>query len=158
MQFKEKRSQQKTIIKVSIFFFTLAFLLPGFDQRYQWSQVPIWLVISADVLVFLSYYLVFLTLRENSYAGRTIAVEEGQKVIETGPYRIVRHPMYVGVIILMLATPLALDSWWALIPAVLIIPTIIIRILDEEETLISELTGYADYRQKVRYRLIPRIW
>ena len=158
MQMKEKRIQQKAIIKFSILFFTLTFLLPGFDQRFGWSRVPVWLVIAADILLFLSYYLVFLTMRENSYAGRTVIVEEGQKVIDTGPYHWVRHPMYVGVILLLLATPLALDSWWALIPAALIIPTIVIRILDEENTLSSELSGYDDYRQRVRFRLIPGIW
>lgn len=158
MQMKEKRIQQKTIIKFSILFSTLAFLLPGFDQRFGWSYVPVWLVIAADIILFLSFYLVFLTMRENSYAGRTIEVEEGQKVIDTGPYRWVRHPMYAGVILLMLASPLALDSWWALIPAALIIPTIVIRILDEEIALSSELSGYDDYRQRVRFRLIPGIW
>jgi protein-S-isoprenylcysteine O-methyltransferase Ste14 len=158
MQMKEKRIQQKVIIKFSILFFTLTFLLPGFDQRFGWSRVPVWLMIAADILLFLSYYLVFLTMRENSFAGRTVIVEEGQKVIDTGPYHWVRHPMYVGVILLLLATPLALDSWWALIPAALIIPTIVIRILDEEITLSSELSGYDDYRQKVRFRLIPGIW
>jgi protein-S-isoprenylcysteine O-methyltransferase Ste14 len=158
MQMKEKRIQQKAVIKFSILFFTLSFLLPGFDQRFGWSRVPVWLVIAADILLFLSYYLVFLTMRENSYAGRTVIVEEGQKVIDTGPYHWVRHPMYVGVILLLLATPLALDSWWALIPAALIIPTIVIRILDEENTLSSELSGYDDYRQSVRFRLIPGIW
>ncbi len=158
MQMKEKRIQQKAVIKFSILFFTLSFLLPGFDQRFDWSRVPVWLVIAADLLLFLSYYLVFLTMRENSYAGRTVIVEEGQNVIDTGPYRWIRHPMYAGVILLMLATPLSLDSWYALIPAVLIIPTLIIRILDEESTLSSELPGYDDYRKKVHSRLIPGVW
>lgn len=158
MRMKEKRTEQKLILKFSILFFTLTFLLPGFDRRWGWSKVPVWLVITASVFIFLSYTIIFLTMRENSYLGRTIEVDKDQQVISSGPYAIVRHPFYSGTILMFLATPLALGSWWALIPALLIIPTMIIRILDEEKALSSELLGYTEYLDKVKWRLVPGIW
>jgi len=159
MHMREKEAQQKLIVKLTYIPFILAFMLPGFDKRFGWSDVPLGIVIAADVLVVLGYGIIFLVFRENSYASRIVEVEQEQTVIQSGPYAIVRHPMYVGVIILYTLTPLALGSWWAAIPIVLVvIPAIVARIFDEERLLIKGLKGYLEYVEKVRYRLIPGIW
>ena len=158
MQFSEKEDSQKTIIKLAYIPFLLAFILPGFDHRLGWSDVPAWLVILADILVLLGYFITMLVFKENQYASRIVEVEEEQEVIDTGPYAVVRHPMYVGALMLYVLTPLALGSYWAVIPAALIIPVIIARILDEERILSKDLAGYNEYKQKTRYRLIPGIW
>ncbi len=158
MRMREKRAEQKLIIQLSYPLFLLAYLLPGFDHRLGWSNVPPAVVIIADSLVFLGYGLVFLVFRENRYASRIVEVDQEQEVISSGPCAIVRHPMYVGTLLMYCLSPLALGSYWAVIPAVLIIPFIIARILTEEATLAKELKGYPEYMQKVKYRLIPGIW
>jgi protein-S-isoprenylcysteine O-methyltransferase Ste14 len=155
---REKEKEQKTIISVSSFIFLVGFLIPGFDYRFGWSDVPIYLVIVSDVLVLLGYLIFLLVIKENSYASRIIEVEENQEVITTGPYAVVRHPMYSGVMIMLLVTPLALGSFWAMV-AVFPVPFLIVgRILNEERVLSKELSGYEEYRQKIRYRLIPFVW
>ena len=158
MRMREKEKNQKLIVKFSTIFFLLAFILPGLDYRWGWSHVPLALVIIADILVLVSYGFVFRVFRENSYASRIVEVEKEQKVISSGPYAIVRHPMYTGTIIMYLFTPLALGSWWALIPALMIIPVIVARILNEEKLLANNLAGYTEYIQKVRFRLISGVW
>lgn len=158
MQFKEKEMQQKIIIRISVYIFAIGLLVPGFDYRFGWSNVPVWLVIAANVLVFAGYVLIFFVFKENSYASRIIEVSKEQKVISTGPYAVVRHPMYVGVIIMYLAMPIALGSYWAMIFYAPIIPIIIFRTLNEEKMLFKDLAGYKDYCKKVKYRLIPGIW
>ena len=158
MRFREKETTQKRVINFSLIWFLLAFVLPGFDYRFGWSNVPVWVVLAAALLVLLGYFMVFWVFRENSYASRVIEVAQGQKVIDTGPYALVRHPMYAGSIILYVFSPLALGSWWAMIPALPIIPVLIVRLLNEEEILLRDLPGYAAYRQKVRYRLLPGVW
>ncbi len=158
MRMREKEKNQKLIVKISTIFFLLAFILPGLDYRWGWSRVPLWLVLAADVIVFASYMMVFRVFRENSFAARTVEVDQGQKVISSGLYARVRHPMYTAVILMYLATPLALGSWWSLIPSLFIIPTLVLRILDEENVLARDLPGYAEYVQKVRWRLLPGIW
>ncbi len=155
---REKEEKQKKIISASTLLFVIGFLLPGLDKRFGWSEVPFELVIAANVLVFLGYIINALVLKENSYASRVVQVEKGQKVISTGSYSIVRHPMYVGVSIMFLATPIALGSYWALLPFLSIPYFIALRILNEEELLKKELPGYTEYCQKVRYRLIPSVW
>lgn len=155
---KEKASEQKTIIKLASLVILIAFILPGFDKRYGWSHLPVWAVILADVLVLTGYGIFFLVLKENSYAARTVEVESDQKVISSGPYAIVRHPMYVGVLLMYTLSPAALGSWISVLPALLIIPVLVLRILDEEKILLVELKGYGDYMQKTRYRLIPGVW
>ncbi len=104
------------------------------------------------------YFIVGLVFKENTYASRIVEVEQGQKVISTGPYGIVRHPMYVGVIIFYTFSPLALGSYWAMIPAIFVIPLLVARIIGEEKTLVAELDGYDEYTRKVRYRLVPGVW
>lgn len=158
MKFKEKETQEKTIIKIAQLFFFIGILIPGVDYRYGWSDVPVWLVIISNVIIFLGYMLVFFVFRENSYTSRIVEVDEKQKVITTGPYAFVRHPMYAGIIPMYLFIPLALGSYAALIFFVPVIILIIFRIFDEERLLLKDLKGYKEYYRKVKYRLIPGIW
>ena len=158
MRSKEKETEQRLIIAIMTVCFLFTFLVPGFDQRFGWSRVPVIMVIIADIVVLLGYGFVFLVLRENSYASRVIEVEKDQEVISSGPYAIVRHPMYLGVALMFLFTPLALGSFWALIPAVLMIFVLVPRIFNEEKVLQRDLDGYREYMQEVKYRLIPGIW
>lgn len=158
MKFREKEAKQKTAIRVALLVFVIGFLIPGLDHRYGWSNVPPEMVIAADALAFLGYMVCFLAFRENSYAGRTIEVVKGQTVISTGPYAIIRHPMYFGTILMYMATPIALGSYWALPPFLLMLPVLVYRILNEEEVLRRELPGYREYCEKTRYRLLPLVW
>lgn len=158
MRMREKETAQKRIIRLSYVYFLIAFVLPGFDRRWDWSQVPAIVVILADALVVLGYGTFLLVMRENRYASRIIEVEQAQQVISSGPYAVVRHPMYVGVSLMYIASPLALGSYWAVVPAALIIPILVARILNEEKVLGQELKGYQEYMQKVRFRLIPGLW
>jgi protein-S-isoprenylcysteine O-methyltransferase Ste14 len=158
MRRKEKEAVQKLIVKILFVCTLLIFLLPGFDRRFGWSNVRFEFVIAANIVVFLGYGFVFLVFRENSYASGIIEVENGQEVITSGPYVIVRHPMYLGVAVMFLFTPVALGSYWALMPAVLIIPVLMARIRNEEKVLEKELKGYQEYLQRTKYRLIPGIW
>ncbi len=158
IKFKEKESMQKTIIKLASLIFFVGFLVPGFDFRFGWSSVPFWLVVASDIVILLGYLLIFLVFKVNSYASRIIVVEKNQKVITRGPYAIVRHPMYVGVVLMYLSIPTALGSFWALVFFAPLVPIIVFRILNEEKVLLRELKGYAKYTRKVKYRLIPGIW
>jgi len=158
MRMREKEVKQKLIVKLSYLYFLLTFLLPGFDKRFEWSSIPVGVVVFADILVLLGYGMFFLVLRENRYASRIIEVVQGQKVISTGPYAIVRHPMYLGMSLMYISSPLALGSYWAIIPSVLIIPLLVARIRNEEGVLIKELEGYQEYLQKTKFRLFPGIW
>jgi len=158
MKMREREAEQKLIIKLSYIPFLLAFLLPGFDKRFGWSNVPVGVVVLADILVLLGYGIVFLVFRENRYASRIIEVAQEQTVINSGPYAIVRHPMYLGSLLLYILSPLALGSYWAMIPAILIIPILVARIWNEESVLARDLNGYQEYMQKTRYRLIPGLW
>ncbi len=158
LQFKEKEKEQSLIIKLASSMFFLAFLVPGLDYRYGWSDVPAIWVISANIIVFCGYLFIFWVFKENSYASRIVEVMEGQKVISTGPYAVVRHPMYLGVMAMYLATPIALGSWWALIGFLPIPISIVFRLLNEEKVLLEKLPGYKEYCEKVKYHLIPFIW
>ncbi len=158
MKFREKIGAQECIVILSAFFFFTGFLIPGLDYRYQWSNVPLPVVGIADLMVFLGYVITFLTLRENSFASRIIEVEPCQKVISTGPYAVIRHPMYAGTILMILFTPLALGSYWAMVMFVPLVVLIVFRILNEEKVLSRDLTGYLEYCKKVRYRLVPYVW
>lgn len=154
----QEKEPQPAIMRILSFASMFTFLLPGFDYRFSWSAVPLWLVVLANAMVLAGYIFIFRVFKENSYASTVIQVEKGQQVISTGPYEVVRHPMYTGLLSIMLFTPLALGSYWALIFGVLFIPINILRIRKEEEVLGRGLPGYADYCRKTRYRLIPLIW
>ena len=154
----EKEPTQRRVILLSFVSTIVAFLLPGFDRRWSWSNVPLPVVVAAELIVVLGYGLFVLVLRENRYASRVIEVEQGQQVTRTGPYALVRHPMYLGVMLMYLASPLALGSYWALLPAAVIIPTLVARILNEEKVLQRELNGYREYMQVTKYRLFPGVW
>jgi protein-S-isoprenylcysteine O-methyltransferase Ste14 len=158
MQFKEKKSEQKIIVSISYIPFLLAFILPGIDKRLGWSNVPVGIVIVAELFVMIGYLFIVLVFRENQYASRIIEVQKDQKVIQSGPYKIVRHPMYMGANLMYVVSPLALGSYWAIIPALFIIPILIARIINEETVLTKELEGYSKYKLVTRYRLIPGIW
>ncbi len=134
------------------------FVLSALDRRFGWSQMPVWVSVVGDALVVCSFYLYYLVFRENSYAASSIKTFEGQKVISTGPYALVRHPKYVGDLFLVIGVPLALGSWWALALIVLSIAGLVWRILDEEKLLKKDLPGYHEYTQKVPYRLVPHLW
>ena len=154
----ETRPEQRRIIMASVVYLLIIFILPGFDVRNGWSNVPVWLCLAADGIVLASYILYVLVLRTNTYASRVIEVEKGQQVISSGPYSLVRHPMYLSMILMMTASPLALGSYWAMIPSVLFILLLVARAKNEEELLTKELQGYNEYMQRTRYRLFPGVW
>ena len=155
---KEKQGKQKGVVAFSGLMFIAGFLVAGLDFRFGWSNVPGWLVITASVLFLVAYALYAEVMRENAYLSRTIQVAEGQTVVDTGLYGIVRHPMYAVTVLLFLMIPLVLGSWYALIAFAFYPAIIIVRLKDEEELLTRELPGYAAYKQKVKYRIIPFIW
>ncbi|MFA4994983.1 MAG: isoprenylcysteine carboxylmethyltransferase family protein [Bdellovibrionales bacterium] len=158
MRMKEKEKSQKILIKTSFVVFIAVWVLPGLDYRFHWSSVPTALSLATDAFVLAGYLLCFFVMKENEYASRIIEVERGQKVISTGPYAYVRHPLYSCGSIIYLFSPLALGSFWTMYVALLIPVIFIIRLLHEESFLKKELKGYAEYMQKVKYRLIPYIW
>ncbi len=155
---KEKEKEQKIILVLFSLVFIAGFVIPGLDKRFGWSNVPAGIVLITDLIIFLGYMLIFAVFRQNSYASRIVEVESNQEVITTGLYSIVRHPMYLGVLIMYIPTPVALGSYWGLIPMSGIILGLILRIANEEKVLRQNLNGYNDYCQKTRYRLIPFIW
>jgi protein-S-isoprenylcysteine O-methyltransferase Ste14 len=158
MRMREKESIQRKIVSLSYLYFLIAFMLPGLDVRFGWSNALPWVSIAANLLFFAGYMIFFWVLVTNSFVSRVVEVESNQKVISSGPYARVRHPMYAGVIIMYMASPVALGSYWALLPAVLVIPLLIARIRNEEQVLLRDLPGYAEYLHKVKYRLLPGIW
>jgi protein-S-isoprenylcysteine O-methyltransferase Ste14 len=155
---RERRQSQTAIVTAASLVMLLAFVIPGLDQRFGWSSVPPPIAVAGDVAFLLGYGLFYRVLRENSYAARTVDVESGQQVVTTGPYRVVRHPMYVAVLLMYVASPLALASYWAVLPALLLPFLIVARIRGEESLLADGLAGYRQYQSKTRYRLIPGIW
>lgn len=155
---REKRSEQKGIVKLSGLMFLVGFILSALDFRFGWSDVPLWVMIAAAVLFLVGYGLYAEVLRENAYLSRTIEVQEGQRVISTGLYGVVRHPMYLATMFMFMPLPLILGSFWGLIPFALYPIVIIARITDEEKLLENELVGYKEYKNKVRYRMIPFVW
>ena len=155
---KEKEKTQQGVIAFSALMFPVGFLLSAFDFRFSWSSVPVWCVALSSVLFLIGYAMYAEVMRENVYLSRTVEVQENQKVIDTGLYGIVRHPMYFATLLMFLPMPLILGSFWGLIPFAFYPVIIVIRILNEEQVLARELDGYADYMKKVKYRLIPFIW
>jgi protein-S-isoprenylcysteine O-methyltransferase Ste14 len=154
----EDRVSQKIIMAITLLGFVVALVLPGLDHRWHWSAVPFWLVLAANAGVALAFVIFFIVLKQNRYAASTIRVEAGQPVISTGVYSIVRHPMYSGALLLLILTPLALGSFWAMLLIVPLVPVLLWRLLDEEYFLKQNLPGYIDYCRGTRFRLIPRIW
>lgn len=155
---KEKQATQKGVLAFSGLMFIAGFVVAGLDFRFGWSNMPSWAVITASALFLIAYALYAKVMRENAYLSRTIKVEEGQTVVDTGLYSIVRHPMYAVTILLFLMIPLVLGSWYALIVFAFYPVIIVVRLKDEEELLTRELPGYAQYKQRVKYRIIPFIW
>lgn len=155
---KEKQATQKGVLAFSGLMFIGGFVVAGLDHRFGWSHMPAWVTITASVLFLAAYALYAEVMRENAYLSRTIKVEEGQKVVDTGLYGIVRHPMYMATVLLFLMMPIVLGSWYALIVFAFYPAIIIVRLKDEEELLTRELPGYTEYKQKVKYRLLPFLW
>lgn len=158
MRTREKETPQKNVIAASSLVLLAVFLIPGFDRRYDWSTVPASLVVLADILILLGYLLFALTIRENRFASRVVEVQDHQVVVSTGPYALVRHPMYLAVSVIFTLSPLGLGSYWALVPALLLPVLLARRIENEEQLLRRELRGYKEYCQRVKYRLLPFIW
>ena len=155
---KEKQGTQKGVVAFSGLMFIAGFVVAGLDARFGWSVMPTWVTVTASVLFLIAYALYAEVMRENAYLSRSIKVEEGQTVVDTGMYGIVRHPMYAVTVLLFLMIPLVLGSWYALIAFAVYPAVIAVRLTDEEALLTRELPGYAEYKQKVKYRLIPFIW
>ncbi len=154
----EKEKAQKGVVAVSGLLFVLGFVVAGLDYRFGWSEVPSWVVITASVILLVSYALYAEVMRENAYLSRTVEVQQNQKVVDTGLYGIVRHPMYAVTVLLFLSIPLTLGSWWSLLCFLPYVAVIIVRIINEEKVLESGLDGYTDYKKKVKYRLVPFVW
>lgn len=154
----EKELNQKLIQIFASLAFVGIMILPSLDHRFSWSRVPLGFVILGDMLVALGFWVVFHVYKENSFAAATIAVAADQKVISTGPYAIVRHPMYSGALQLLFGTPLALGSWWGILMFLPMLLVMIFRLLDEESFLRKFLAGYDGYCRKVPYRLVPSVW
>lgn len=155
---KEKQKAQKGVIALSGLIFPIGFVLSALDFRNGWSTVPFGLTITASLLFLIGYGLYAEVMRENAYLSRTVEVQEGQKVVSTGLYGIVRHPMYLATLFMFLPLPLILGSFWGLIPFAIYPILIIIRIFNEEKILTEGLNGYEDYKKRVKYRLIPFVW
>lgn len=155
---KEKEKTQKGVVGFSAILFIASFLISAFDFRFSWSNVPLWCVIFASIILIISYGMYAEVLRENIYLSRTIKVQENQKVIDTGLYGIVRHPMYFSTVFLFLSIPVILGSWWGLLCISPYPFFIAIRIMNEEKVLEENLDGYKEYKQKVKFRLIPFVW
>jgi len=158
LQSKEKENTQKGVVAASALMFLGSFVLAGLDFRFGWTNVPMWLVIVAAVILLASYGMYAEVMRENAYLSRTVEVQENQKVIDTGLYGVIRHPMYTATIFLFLSIPLVLGSWISFVIMLLYPVAIIARIGNEEKVLEAGLQGYKEYREKVKYRLIPFVW
>lgn len=158
MRTQEPEKTQKWVITIAAILSTLLFVLPGLDRRFEWSRVPTWLALVGLALVIAGYGLYIRVIQVNRYASRVIEVAAEQRVIDSGPYALVRHPMYLGMSIFFIGTALGLASYWTLIPALLMAPVLAVRAFNEEKTLARELVGYVEYTRKVRWRIIPGLW
>ncbi|NLB33426.1 MAG: isoprenylcysteine carboxylmethyltransferase family protein [Tissierellia bacterium] len=158
LEMKETEEEQKSVIKVSSLLLLIGFILPGIDFRFAWSHVPLAVVIVSCILVLLGYGLFVYVLKTNAYASRTVNIQDNQKLIDYGPYKIVRHPMYTATLFIFIISPLVLGSWFGF-AVMLFYPFLLkIRIDSEEKVLTSGLKGYSDYKKAVKWRLIPYIW
>jgi protein-S-isoprenylcysteine O-methyltransferase Ste14 len=154
----EKETSQKIIQSLTAAAFIAMLVLPGLDHRFRWSRVPMYAQIAGDVLVALGFVIIFFVYKQNSFTSATIDVYAGQTVVSTGPYALVRHPMYGGAFLMFLGMPLALGSWWGLAVLAVGMPALIWRLLDEERLLTEKLPGYSEYKDKMPWRLVPFVW
>jgi protein-S-isoprenylcysteine O-methyltransferase Ste14 len=154
----ERRPVQRLIMLATSVGFAGLLVVPALDCRFGWSRVPLPLVVAGDVLVAVGFSLIARVYRENTFTSATIEVVEDQKVVSTGPYAIVRHPMYASALLYLVGTPLALGSYWGLVPFAVLLPFLLWRLFDEETLLTEKLRDYDEYRRRVRYRLVPGIW
>ena len=149
---------QKVIQAIASALFCALLIVPGLDHRFQWSSVWLPLVLAGNALVAISFAIIFVVFKENSFASGVVQVEKEQRVISTGLYAYVRHPMYAGAGLLLIATPLALGSWWGIPVGLMLCAVIVVRLFEEERRLAADLSGYEEYRQKVPYRIVPGVW
>ena len=154
----EQSTLQKIVAAIAFTVFFGMFVVCGLDHRFGWSHMPALVSWVGDGLLVFSFYMFYVVLKENTFGGSSIRVEENQRVISTGPYAVVRHPLYLATIVMTTGTALALGSWWTLLVLALQLPVLAIRILDEEKVLENKLAGYREYEQKVRFRLAPYLW
>jgi len=154
----EKEGTQRIIMVFASLGFIALLVVPALDHRFGWSAVPIWAVVLGDILVVVGFYFMFVVYRENTFTAATIEVMAGQRVITTGPYAVVRHPMYASGSLYMLGTPLALGSYWGFLALAGMLPFLLWRLLDEERILARDLPGYAEYQRRVHHRLMPCVW
>jgi len=154
----EKTGSQNVIQFLALIVFIAEFVFPAIDHRFAWSTVPPYVIVAGDILVVLGFLIVFFVFKENTFASAIIEVGVEQKTITTGPYALVRHPMYIGALVMLLGVPLALGSWWGLFTIIPMALVMVWRLLDEEKFLAKNLAGYSEYQNKVRYRLLPFIW
>jgi protein-S-isoprenylcysteine O-methyltransferase Ste14 len=156
--FAEGERSQKIIMTITSIGFIALLVVPGFDRRFGWSEMPDAVAIIGDMLLLAGWLGILAVFRANSYAAATIQVASGQKVVSTGPYAIVRHPMYAAALLMLLGIPISLGSWWGALVLLALLPALGWRLLDEERLLLRDLEGYAGYRRKVPWRLIPHLW
>jgi protein-S-isoprenylcysteine O-methyltransferase Ste14 len=156
--FAEKERSQRIIMSFASIGFIGLLVLPGLDHRFGWSQMPANVAIAGDILVVLGWIGIFFVFRENSYSSATIELAADQRVISTGPYALVRHPMYAAALVMLLGMPIALGSWWGVLTMAAVVPAVVWRLLDEERFLARNLPGYTEYQRKVRCRLLPLVW
>lgn len=156
--FAEKEPAQRVIMFLASLGFIALAIVPALDRRFGWSHVPVPAVLAGDAIMLLGWFGIFLVFRENSFASATIVSSADQRVISTGPYAVVRHPMYAAALVMLLGISPALGSWWGLPIFAAIVPALIWRLTDEERFLVQNLPGYPEYREAVRYRLLPLVW
>lgn len=154
----ETEKTQKRVVAVAGLLFVLGFVVAGLDFRFGWSRIPFWVVAAASVVMLVSYGLYAEVMRENAYLSRTIEVQDDQKIVDTGLYGIVRHPMYAVTVWLFLSIPIVLGSWWSFLCFLPYVAVIVVRIQNEEKVLETGLCGYSEYKKRVKYRLLPLIW
>jgi protein-S-isoprenylcysteine O-methyltransferase Ste14 len=154
----EKATAQKIIMSITSVGFIGLLVVPALDHRFGWSQMRPLAALAGDGLMAIGWVAIFFVFRENSFTSSTIEVADDQKVISSGPYALLRHPMYAGALVMLLGMPIALGSWWGVLVLVAILPALIWRLFDEEKFLVENLPGYAEYKDKVPHRLIPWFW
>jgi len=154
----EKRPAQRVIMWFTSLAFIGLLVVPALDRRFGWSRVHSVFVLAGDLLMAIGFYFIFRVYGENSYTSATIEIADDQRVIDTGPYALVRHPMYASALLYLSGTPIALGSFWGLLPFIFLLPFLGWRLIDEEQVLSQELKGYSEYQQRVRFRLLPGVW